>query len=181
MIKEQSFSDMYDLGKHFENMMLKKIQNVYPTSFCFEGNIPYGDMLIPEIEKMLEVKSETLISNINGEIYSSNRFLIETFKDSGVMSGVTISKSTYWIQIDGLHNMFLTKTEAIRKHIRDNLDWYHSRKGFDYFPHYPANQGNGYTTYNELYYIYYDSWKLFSLWSGKYNDFNEDVIREFII
>ena len=52
------FNDSLLSGKQSENIILKMVQNKYPKAYIKEGYHKEYDIMIPEIDKTIEVKKD---------------------------------------------------------------------------------------------------------------------------
>lgn len=90
-------------GKIYENIILQRIKQKYPSSYIMEGYCKDYDILIPEINYSIEVKADFKSA------YTGN-FVVEVEFD-GKLSALSKTKADVWVFLnhDFMYNKDLTK------------------------------------------------------------------------
>lgn len=99
------------LGKQAEVIVLKMIQFKYPEAHGTDGYLKEYDLVIPELEKTVEVKYDRMADR-------TGRYFFET-ECNGVPSGITATKADYWAHLDGQW-LFWANTDTLRHYLKDN-------------------------------------------------------------
>lgn len=119
---EQTFSEDLESGKIIENEVCKLLKRKYPKTYVVEGYCKEWDIVIPEINKTVEVKQDE-------KSHFTGNFLVEVEFD-GQPSALTTSRADYWIIVDKDH-YYITFTDTLRWLINDV--WKNER-GYRYKP-----------------------------------------------
>jgi hypothetical protein len=83
------FNDSLSSGKQSENIILKMVQNKYPKAYIKEGYHKEYDIMIPEIDKTIEVKKDfksQYTGNVVIEMEMNNR-----------PSGLQTTTADWWV------------------------------------------------------------------------------------
>lgn len=173
------WGDTSEFGLGWEERIYNKIIQAYPQSERFFGKNPYGDIDTGSI--LLEVKAEKKSAESKRVMIEYQRCIpIEgTFQFNKVQSGLTITKSKYYIHCDTNDFIIVTRVDYLRKYIekfKNDLIWEINAR---------YNQG-GYDTYYDTVFILLDRFKHmaglleFSAYCN-YNEFDADFIKKWII
>ena len=87
-----SFKEDLKAGKEIEEYILKIIQEKYPQAKIMEGYFKEYDILIPEIDKTVEVKSDVK------SLHTGN-YVVEVAFD-GKPSALSTTTADYWVFYD---------------------------------------------------------------------------------
>lgn len=104
------FNEDLIVGEAIEMEVLKKIQKKYPNAYKKLGYCKEYDLVIPEINKTVEVKQDFKAKH-------TNNIVIET-DFGGVPSALSVTKADYWAITDGYWLYWITP-DNIRKCIAD--------------------------------------------------------------
>lgn len=85
-----NFSQDKKLGDEGEDAVLAKVKEFFPQAYRVTDYEPRWDIVIPEIEKTIEVKTDKL-ANRTGNL------AVERSKSSGAPSGIMVSEADLWI------------------------------------------------------------------------------------
>lgn len=112
--KNPTFEESLREGKKVEMAVLSWIKKDYPQAHITEGKFKDYDILIPEINKTVEVKADFMS-------VKTGRFVIE-ISMGGKPSGLSSTRSDYWILCDG--EVLITTTPSILREliVTDNLN-----------------------------------------------------------
>jgi len=100
------------IGKNYEYIVLHNLQKKFPAAFKIEGAFKEYDIFIPEKEFGIEVK-------FDGKSNETGNILIELEFPIGTLSGLSTTKSKYWIITDG-KDYFSITPDSIRKFAKEN-------------------------------------------------------------
>ena len=100
-----NFDESLFVGQLFENIVLNYVHTKYPKAYRFEGYKKEYDIIVPETNTTIEVKSD-FKSNYTGN------FLIEVYMFSKP-SGLITTEADWWVIIDG-SSMSWIKPEEIK-------------------------------------------------------------------
>ena len=89
---EMSFKQDLEAGKVVEEYILKRIQKKYPQAKIMEGYFKEYDIIIPEINKTIEVKSDVK------SLHTGNYVVEIAF--NGEPSALSTTKADYWVFYD---------------------------------------------------------------------------------
>ena len=99
------------IGDEAEIHILNIIQKLYPKAYRVIGKEARHDIIIPEINKTIEVKRDVMSAK-------TGNLAIETFKKSGAPSGIMVSTANYWVIYSGDEIFFLDK-EKLKNYATD--------------------------------------------------------------
>ena len=106
-----NFDDSLAMGKKVENEVCDLIKQKHPDAYVKEGYYKQGDIIIPSVDKLVEVKQDYQ-SHITGN------FLIEIEFD-GKLSALSTTESDWWVIVDR-QNLYWIAPESL-KHIINEL------------------------------------------------------------
>ena len=95
------FKESLKEGKKVEKEILIIIQSKYPNAYMIDGYKKEYDIVVPEIDKTVEVKQDKK-SNF------TNNYVVEIFM-FGKPSGLLSSKADYWVFSDGYKLTWTTR------------------------------------------------------------------------
>ena len=104
-----SFKEDLKVGKEIEEYVLSIIQEKYPKAKIMEGYFKEYDIMIPEIDKTVEVKSDVK------SLYTGN-YVVEVAFD-GKPSALSTTTADYWVFYDSECLIWIT-TEKIWKAVK---------------------------------------------------------------
>jgi len=112
------FKEDLIVGEAIEMEVLKRIQKKYPKAYKKIGYCKEYDLVIPEINKTVEVKQDFKAAH-------TNNIVIETHFD-GEPSALSVTKADYWVITDGYWLYWITP-DSIRKCVAyydyNTADW----------------------------------------------------------
>ena len=88
-----SFKEDLKIGKEIEEYVLSIIQQKYPKAKIMEGYFKEYDIMIPEIDKTVEVKSDI-------KSLETGNYVVEVAFD-GKPSALSTTTADYWVFYDG--------------------------------------------------------------------------------
>jgi len=80
-------------GEQIEQLALDRIRKYYPKAYKKEGNFPYYDIYVPEIESSVEVKSCPRCHEY--------KYVIIEFEMNGKQTALCVSRADFWLIWDG--------------------------------------------------------------------------------
>lgn len=92
------------MGDEAEVHILEIIQKLYPQAYRISGKEAKYDIIIPEINKTIEVKRDIMSAK-------TGNLAIEVFKKNGQPSGIMASEATYWVIYTDGEIYFLDKNK----------------------------------------------------------------------
>ena len=105
-----SFKEDLEAGKKIEEYILKRIQKKYPQAKIMEGYFKEYDIIIPEINKTIEVKSDVK------SLHTGN-FVVEVEFD-GKPSALSTTTADWWVFYDSKAEFWITP-ELIKHAVQD--------------------------------------------------------------
>ena len=105
-----SFKEDLEAGKKIEEYILKRIQKKYPQAKLMEGYFKEYDIIIPEINKTIEVKSDVK------SLHTGN-FVVEVEFD-GKPSALSTTTADWWVFYDSETEFWITP-ELIRHSVKE--------------------------------------------------------------
>ena len=105
-----SFSEDLQAGKKIEEYILKRIQIKYPQAKIMEGYFKEYDIIIPEINKTIEVKSDVK------SLHTGN-FVVEVEFD-GKPSALSTTTADWWVFYDSVCEIWI-KPWLIKHAVKD--------------------------------------------------------------
>ena len=105
-----SFKEDLEAGKKIEEYILKRIQKKYPQAKLMEGYFKEYDIIIPEIDKTIEVKSDVK------SLHTGN-FVVEVEFD-GKPSALSTTTADWWVFYDSETEFWITP-ELIRHSVKE--------------------------------------------------------------
>lgn len=105
------FKNDLALGNKAELLVCKMVRVKYPKTYKVEGYCKEWDLVVPEINKTIEVKFDR-------EAQQTPNYFFETEYD-GEPSGIIATKADYWAHLDG-SNIIWCDTEALRWFLKEN-------------------------------------------------------------
>ena len=105
-----SFREDLEAGKKIEEYILKRIQKKYPQAKIMEGYFKEYDIIIPEINKTIEVKSDVK------SLHTGN-FVVEVEFD-GKPSALSTTTADWWVFYDSKAEFWITP-ELIKHAVKD--------------------------------------------------------------
>ena len=109
--KNNSFNRDLKAGQAYEDIVLKRIQKIYPKSYIEHGYFKEWDIYVPELGIGVEVKSDQK-SQYTGNIVIEIEF-------NGKPSALGTTMAQYWVIFDGDHYVWF-KVGDIRRCIEEN-------------------------------------------------------------
>ena len=104
MEKNKWLKDL-ERGEEVEKKILSKLQIKYPKAYKMEGNFKYYDIMIPEVNKTIEIKNDM------GSADTSNYFIEMSCNYES--SGIVATKANYWIIYDEVDVIWI-KTSRLK-------------------------------------------------------------------
>ena len=104
-----SFKEDLAAGREVEEYILKRIQEKYPQAKLMEGYFKEYDIMIPEINKTVEVKSDVK------SLYTGN-YVVEVAFD-GKESALSTTTADWWVFYDSECEVWI-KPELIWKSVK---------------------------------------------------------------
>ena len=105
-----SFKEDLEAGKKIEEYILKRIQKKYPQAKIMEGYFKEYDIIIPEINKTIEVKSDVK------SLHTGN-FVVEVEFD-GTPSALSTTTADWWVFYDSVCEIWI-KPWLIKHAVKD--------------------------------------------------------------
>ena len=105
-----SFKEDLEAGKKIEEYILKRIQKKYPQAKIMEGYFKEYDIIIPEINKTIEVKSDVK------SLHTGN-FVVEVEFD-GKPSALSTTTADWWVFYDSVCEIWI-KPWLIKHAVKD--------------------------------------------------------------
>lgn len=105
------FAEDLPEGKRHEAIVLEMIRRKYPRAYMTNGLFKAGDIVIPEIGEMVEIKFDRMSDK-------TDNFFIET-NCNGELSGISTTGSKWWAIMDAHYLTWITVDviwEIIRTH-----------------------------------------------------------------
>lgn len=109
-INVSNFNTDINAGEQKEYALLKYIQKKYPQAYKVQGNHKQYDLVVPEINKTIEVKFDRK-SKETGNIFIECSF-------NGEPSGIEATTADFWIITDGEVSYWI-ETETLKYLIRE--------------------------------------------------------------
>ena len=104
-----SFKEDLKVGRAIEEYILKRIQKKYPQAKLMEGYFKEYDIIIPEINKTVEVKSDVK------SLHTGNYVVEVAF--NGELSALSTTTADYWVFYDSECEVWI-KPEHIWKAVK---------------------------------------------------------------
>lgn len=102
----ENFKNDLSVGIKMEDEILKVIQKKYPKAYRFEGKNSGFDLVIPEIDKTIEVKQDFKAKH-------TNNIVVEvSYGDK--LSALSLTKADFWIITDGYVLYWIKPIEMYR-------------------------------------------------------------------
>ena len=108
---ETTFKEDLEHGKRVEREVCKNLNKKYPTAYVVEGYCKEWDIVVPEIDKTVEVK-------LDEKSHYTGNFLIEIEFD-GKPSALSTTQADIWILVDKLH-YFVVDTNTLKWLLKDH-------------------------------------------------------------
>ena len=105
-----SFKEDLEAGKKIEEYILKRIQKKYPQAKIMEGYFKEYDIIIPEINKTIEVNSDVK------SLHTGN-FVVEVEFD-GKPSALSTTTADWWVVYDSVCEIWI-KPWLIKHSVKD--------------------------------------------------------------
>lgn len=107
-----NFAKDKQLGDEGEDAVLAKVKEFFPKAYRVTDYEPRFDIVIPEINKTIEVKTDKL-ANRTGNL------AVERSKKSGAPSGIAVSGADLWVYVLE-DEMLMMGREALKTYIAAN-------------------------------------------------------------
>lgn len=100
MVGLNEWNDDLQIGESTELTVLKYIQKTYPKAYKIQGKKKEYDLVIPEINKTVEVKQDY-------KSHFTGNFMFE-YQMYGKPSGLSVTTSNYWAHVDRDYIYFIS-------------------------------------------------------------------------
>ena len=114
-----SFREDLEEGKEYENYILNIVQKKYPQAKIIDGYFKEYDIIIPENNKAIEVKSDIDMWVRTGNI------AIEV-RNRGELSGLSETKADYWchvlVECGKIKNTLVFEVKELKEIVKDFLN-----------------------------------------------------------
>lgn len=117
------FKESLRIGKTIEQIVLGIIQRKYPKAYIIDGKFKDYDILVPENNSKIEVKSDQKSKH-------TDQFVIEV-EMNGKPSGITSTTADYWILYDGTYFYWVKPGDLCKTILRAGLKQAEFKGGTD--------------------------------------------------
>lgn len=169
MNKKNNFEQDLKRGKYYENKAISILQSKgFTDIYQYEGNVPYYDLHATYKNKKVYIEVKY---NSKADTYKS--FIIELCKTDGTPSGLTITKSNYYM-LFGYKSYWLIKTKRlhiiVKKYILNKLRIYNIFQPTpEEYEQYILNECKTYNNYKYMV-MPYESIKKHNIFNGIHNN-----------
>lgn len=103
------FTKDIELGHEAEEAVLAQVKTIFPQAYRVDGYEPRWDIVIPELQKTIEVKNDIMAGQ-------TGNLAIECQKKTGAPSGIMVSEADFWVIIAD-DEMLLMGREALKNYV----------------------------------------------------------------